>query len=282
MCGEKGVHVSFLSEHGRFLARVEGGVSGNVLLRVAQFKTAADPVKTCGIAKSCVTAKILNARSILQRRLRDHGPDTMCSEAVARLANVVQRLCNAQDIDAVRGLEGEAAVAYFGTFNSLILTQSEAFHMDGRNRRPPRDPLNALLSFIYTILAHDCEGALQSVGLDPQVGFLHALRPGRSSLALDVMEEFRAPLADRLAASLINLNQVSPRGFKTTESGAVLMEDETRKTVLTAWQTKKQESVIHPFLNEKIEIGLLPYVQALLLARFLRGDIDAYPPFILK
>lgn len=282
MCGEKGIHVSFLSEHGKFLARVEGGASGNVLLRLAQFKAATDPVKACDIARNCVTAKILNARNILLRRLRDHGPDPACSEAIAKLANVVQRLCNAPDTETVRGLEGEAAVAYFGTFNSLILAQSETFHMDGRNRRPPKDPLNALLSFIYTLLAHDCEGAAQSVGFDPQIGFLHALRPGRPSLALDIMEEFRAPLADRLAISLINLNQVNPHGFKVTESGAVMMADETRKTILSAWQTKKQEIIVHPFLNERIEIGLIPYVQVLLLARFLRGDIDAYPPFILK
>ena len=164
----------------------------------------------------------------------------------------------------------------------LIVAQREDFSIQSRNRRPPLDPMNALLSFLYTILAHDCEGALESVGLDPQVGFLHALRPGRPSLALDLMEEFRAVLADRLAVSLVNLKQINSKGFKSTESGAVEMSEETRKTVLTAWQKKKQEEILHPFLNEKMEIGLLPYAQALLLARHLRGDLDAYPPFVLK
>lgn len=282
LCGERGVHVSFLTENGRFLARVEGGVSGNVLLRVAQMKASFDVQKTCDIAKSLVAGKILNARTILLRRLRDHGDDKGGAFAISRLANVVRRLGTATDIDVVRGLEGEAANLYFEVFNMLIVAQREDFSIQNRNRRPPLDPMNALLSFLYTILAHDCEGALESVGLDPQVGFLHALRPGRPSLALDLMEEFRAVLADRLAVSLVNLKQINSKGFKSTESGAVEMSEETRKTVLTAWQKKKQEEILHPFLNEKMEIGLLPYAQALLLARHLRGDLDAYPPFVLK
>ena len=282
LCGERGVHVSFLSEHGRFLARVEGPVSGNVLLRVTQMKNASDKDKTRDLAISFVAGKILNARTILLRRLRDHGTDVTCERVVLRLANLVQQLRQADTIDTVRGVEGEAAACYFEAFNSLLVAQREQFSISGRNRRPPLDPMNALLSFLYTLLSHDCTGALESVGLDPQIGFLHALRPGRPSLALDLMEEFRAPLADRMAVSLVNLQQLTPKCFRTTESGAVEMTDDARKNVLMAWQKKKQEKVLHPFLNEKVEIGLLPYTQALLLARHLRGDLDAYPPFILK
>ena len=282
LCGERGVHVSFLSEHGRFLARVEGPVSGNVLLRVAQMKAAQDADKARVIAAGFVAGKILNSRTVLQRRLRDHGDDPACEQAVIELAGLVQRLRDAATTDEVRGVEGGAAAHYFKTFNSLLVAQRESFAIQNRNRRPPLDPMNALLSFLYTILAHDCTGALEGVGLDPQIGFLHALRPGRDSLALDLMEEFRAPLADRLALSLVNLQQLAPKDFRTSESGAVEMRDDARKTVLLAWQKKKQETILHPFLGEKVEIGLLPHVQALLLARHLRGDLDAYPPFLLK
>ena len=282
LCGERGVHVSFLSEHGRFLARIEGPVSGNVLLRVAQMKAAQDAGKSRDIAASFVAGKIINARTILQRRLRDHGDDVDCAQCVIELAALVQKLRKASTTDEVRGVEGEAAAKYFKTFNALLVAQRDAFTIQNRNRRPPLDPMNALLSFLYTLLAHDCTGALESVGLDPQIGFLHGLRPGRDSLALDLMEEFRAPLADRMALSLVNLQQLGPKDFKTSESGAVEMRDDARKTVLLAWQKKKQETIVHPFLGEKVEIGLLPYVQALLLARHLRGDLDAYPPFLLK
>lgn len=282
LCGERGVHVSFLSEHGRFLARVEGPVSGNVLLCVAQMKAAQDVDKARDIAASFVAGKIINARTILQRRLRDHGDDADCAQGVIELAALVQKLRKASTTDEVRGVEGEAAAKYFKTFNALLVAQRDAFTIQNRNRRPPLDPMNALLSFLYTLLAHDCTGALESVGLDPQIGFLHGLRPGRDSLALDLMEEFRAPLADRMALSLVNLQQLGPKDFKTSESGAVEIRDDARKTVLLAWQKKKQEAIVHPFLGEKVEIGLLPYVQALLLARHLRGDLDAYPPFLLK
>ena len=282
LCGERGVHVSFLSEHGRFLARVEGPVSGNVLLRVAQMKAAQDVDKARDIAASFVAGKIINARTILQRRLRDHGDDVDCAQGVIELAALVQKLRKASTTDEVRGVEGEAAAKYFKTFNALLVAQRDAFTIQNRNRRPPLDPMNALLSFLYTLLAHDCTGALESVSLDPQIGFLHGLRPGRDSLALDLMEEFRAPLADRMALSLVNLQQLGPKDFKTSESGAVEMRDDARKTVLLAWQKKKQETIVHPFLGEKVEIGLLPYVQSLLLSRHLRGDLDAYPPFLLK
>jgi len=282
LCGERGVHVSFLSEHGKFLARVTGSVSGNVLLRREQIRRADDATATVALARNFVLGKIANCRTVLQRAQRDHGEDTATARDVGMMDNVMRRVRNADNIDLLRGMEGEAANHYFGAFNSMIVAQKEAFAMKGRSRRPPLDPLNALLSFLYTILAHDCEAALEGVGLDPQIGFLHALRPGRPSLALDLMEEFRAILADRVALSLINMNQVTAKGFETTESGAVMMDKETRKTVLEAWQKKKRDVITHPFLNEKIELGLLPHAQALLLARHLRGDLDAYPPFLLR
>ena len=282
LCSEHGVHVTFLSEHGRFLARVEGPVSGNVLLRVTQTKVLDDLVHARTLATSFVAGKILNTRNILQRRIRDHGIDADCERVIKRLAYYAQSLRTASTLDAVRGIEGEAAACYFEVFNSLLVTRNSDFAIHGRNRRPPLDPMNALLSFLYTLLAHDCSGALESVGLDPQVGYLHALRPGRPSLALDLMEEFRAPLADRTALSLVNLQQLSTKDFRKTESGAVEMTDDGRKSVLLAWQKKKQEMILHPFLEEKMPIGLLPHVQALLLARHLRGDLDAYPPFLLK
>lgn len=282
LCAERGVHVSFLTERGKFLARVTGGVAGNVLLRREQMRKADIQDAACEIAKSFVLGKLANSRTILQRSIRDHGGNEATTHAVTILANVVRRVEKCRNIDELRGLEGEGAVYYFDAFNNMIVSQKEDFQMITRNKRPPLDPLNALLSFLYTLLAHDCVGALEGVGLDPQVGFLHALRPGRSSLALDLMEEFRSTMADRVALSLINLNQIDVKGFKRTESGAVVMDDETRKTVLTTWQKKKQEEIVHPFLNEKIELGLLPHAQALLLARHLRGDMDAYPPFLLK
>ncbi len=282
LCGERGVHVSFLNEYGKFLARVSGPISGNVLLRREQFRVVENPQAACSIAKNMVLGKIANSRAVLQRLQRDHGEDERVSHAVTMLANILRRVQTVENVDTLRGLEGEAATHYFSVFDSLIVSQKKDFFLTTRSRRPPLDPINTLISFLYTILAHDCEGALEGVGLDPQMGFLHALRPGRPSLALDLMEEFRSVLADRVAVSLINLNQINCRGFVTSESGAVTMKDETRKEVLSAWQKKKQETILHPFLNEKVEIGLLPHVQAQLLARHLRGDMDAYPPFLIK
>ncbi len=282
LCGERGVQVSFLTEHGRFLARVTGPVSGNVLLRREQMRRSDSAEGACEVARNVVLGKLANSRVVLQRALRDHGPDAALDDAVAVIAGTLQRAQHVADIDRLRGIEGEAANAYFSAFNSMIRTQRDLFVMRSRNRRPPLDPLNALLSFLYTLLAHDCASALEGVGLDPQIGFLHTLRPGRPSLALDLMEEFRAILADRVALSLINLNQIDGKGFKTTESGAVVMDDDTRKTVLQTWQKKKQEIVQHPFLDEKVEVGLLPHAQALLLARHLRGDLDGYPPYLHK
>ena len=283
LCAERGVCVSFLTESGRFLARVEGPVSGNVLLRLAQMRAYEDKAKKGGIARSFVIGKIVNARNVLQRRMRDHGETPLLREANEKILDVIRRLRDSEpDAARVRGLEGEAGAVYFGAFNELLLTGRDAFAISSRNRRPLMDPTNALLSYLYTLLAHDCRGALEGAGLDPQIGYLHEVRSGRPSLALDLMEEFRAVLADRLAISLINLKQLEIRDFKTTESGAVEMSENTRKTVLLAWQKKKQEQIMHPFLEERVPIGLLPHVQALLLARYLRGDLDAYPPYIQK
>lgn len=283
LCAERGVGVSFMTDTGKFLARVSGPVSGNVLLRLAQMRAYEDKAKKGSIARSFVIGKLMNARNVLLRRMRDHGQTSSLAEAEGKILDVLRRVRDsAPDAERLRGLEGEAGAAYFGAFNDLIVAGKESFTIESRNRRPPRDPMNALLSFLYTLLAHDCRGALEGVGLDPQIGFLHEIRSGRPSLALDLMEEFRAVMADRVAISLVNLRQLGAKDFKTTESGAVTMSDDARKIVLAAWQKKKQEEVVHPFLDEKVQIGLLPHLQALLLARFLRGDADAYPPYIQK
>ena len=283
LCAERGVCVSFMSESGRFLARVTGPVSGNVLLRLAQMRAYEDKEKKGEIARSFVIGKLLNARNIILRRIRDHGVSDVLRDAAEKHVGVVRRVRDSPpDAERLRGLEGEAGAAYFACFNELLVAQKDEFAISGRNRRPPTDPMNALLSYLYTLLAHDCRGALEGVGLDPQIGFLHEVRSGRPGLALDLMEEFRAVLADRVALSLVNLRQVRPRDFKTTESGAVEMKEEARKTILQTWQKKKQETIQHPFLEERVPIGLLPHLQALLLARYLRGDLDAYPPYIQK
>ena len=285
LCGDRGVHVSFLSENGKFLARVEGPVNGNVLLRREQCRRTFEATAALEIARNIVLAKIANVRTVLLRGLRDH-PETDAngelSAASHRLGRILESLPTVADLDTLRGIEGDAAKTYFSVFDRLVTVEKEEFFMKERSRRPPLDKLNALLSFLYTLLAHDAEGACEGVGLDPQQGFLHALRPGRPSLALDLMEEFRPVIADRLALSLINLRQINSRGFKTTETGAVIMDDDTRKTLLVAYQKRKQESIRHPFLQEDVPIGLLLHAQALLLARFLRHDLDAYPPFFWR
>ena len=284
-CAENGVGISFLTENGRFLARVQGPVSGNVLLRREQYRRADDPETSADVARAVLTGKIANSRTVLQRALRDHSDKMAADEvgfAVKRLSNHLDLLNQGQPLDALRGCEGDAAHIYFGVFDHLIVSQKEDFTFQERNRRPPLDNVNALLSFIYTLLVHDIRSALEVVGLDPAVGFLHRDRPGRPSLALDLMEEFRPFLADRLALSLINLRQIQAKGFQKSESGAVLMTEETRKTLLVAYQERKQEEILHPFLDEKVTIGLLFHTQALLMARYLRGDLDGYPPFIWK
>ncbi|MHB1348674.1 MAG: type I-C CRISPR-associated endonuclease Cas1c [Desulfobulbaceae bacterium] len=284
-CAERDVTVSFLTEHGRYLARVQGPVSGNVLLRRQQYRYADDPAFSAVMARSFVIGKALNCRTIILRALRDHGgkvDEPALRAAADRLSSILMHLQQDLDLDTVRGFEGEAAKTYFEVFDQLITGQKEHFFFHERSRRPPLDRMNCLLSFLYTLVLHDARSALESVGLDPAVGFLHRDRPGRPSLALDLMEEFRPLLADRLALSLVNLGQVKAKGFKISESGGVLMDDDTRKTVLVAYQKRKQDEIMHPFLSEQIKVGLLPYAQALLLARYLRGDLDGYPPFLWK
>ncbi len=285
LCAERGVRISFLSEHGRFWARVEGPVSGNVLLRREQYRRSDDPCQSAVIARAVVTAKVANQRIVLLRALRDH-PEIAANGEVKAAADSLGRalimLQEEQSLDNVRGMEGDAARRYFGVFDHLIVSRKEEFFFQERSRRPPLDNMNALMSFLYTLLVHDVRSALETVGLDPAVGFLHRDRPGRPSLALDLMEELRPVLADRLALSLVNRQQIKGKGFKTTETGAVVMDDETRKAVLIAYQKRKQEELQHPFINEKVALGLLPYVQALLLSRYLRGDLDGYPPYFWK
>ncbi len=284
-CAENNVAVSFLTEYGNFLASVHGKVSGNVLLRRDQYRLADDPLYCARISRSILTGKIANSRTVLQRALRDH-PEKLDSSIVAgasgRLTYSLDELQKTGSADILRGIEGEAANTYFNVFDNLIIAQKEHFKFEDRNRRPPLDRVNCLLSFLYTLLMHDVRAALESVGLDSCVGFLHRDRPGRPGLALDMMEEFRPFIADRLVLSLINREQVRGKGFSTFESGAVLMDDETRKAVLVAYQKRKQEEIMHPYLKESVQIGLLFYIQALLLARHLRGDIDGYPVFIWK
>jgi CRISPR-associated protein Cas1 len=285
-CAEEGVGVSFLTEHGQFLARVCGRVSGNVLLRREQYHRAESADLAGPIAGAIVAAKIANGRTVLRRALRDHaglaGEEPVLA-AVARLDRLLDDVRRpGVPLEALRGLEGDAAAAYFGVFDHLIVAQKDDFRFRGRSRRPPMDPVNALLSFLYTLLVHDATGALESVGLDPQVGFLHAVRPGRPSLALDLIEDLRPVVADRLALSLINLRQVEGKGFRQTETGGVEMSDETRKALLVAYQKRKQEEITHPFLGETVPVGMLLHAQALLLARYLRGDLDAHPPFIWR
>ena len=285
LCGERQVLISFHSEHGKFLGRVCGPVSGNVLLRREQYRRADDIAGSAVIAKAIVTAKAANCRTVLQRAARDHAgntDDNALAAAAAELNRIAGTVAQEKSLDALRGREGDAARAYFSVFDHLIVAQKQDFAFHERSRRPPLDSINALLSFLYAMLAHDCTSALESVGLDPAVGFLHRDRPGRPSLALDLMEEFRPVMADRVALSLVNMQQVRGSGFTKSETGAVVMDDKTRKEVLVAWQKRKAEEVQHPFLGETVAVGLLPYAQALLLARHLRGDLDGYPPYIWR
>jgi len=282
LCCERGVPITFLTENGRFLARVTGPVTGNVLLRRQQYRIADDDHRRTAIARLFLIGKTVNCRVVLQRFVRDHGPDEAVASAAQRIASLSQGLYCVTDLDALRGLEGEIAREYYAVFDRLVTVPGDDFTMRGRNRRPPLDRINALLSFLYTLLASECANALESVGLDPQVGFLHTDRAGRAGLALDLMEELRPHLADRLALTLVNTRRVEKDGFEAVESGAVVMSGETRKVVLTAWQTRKRDVIRHAFLGEQIECGLIPYAQALLLARHVRGDIDGYPPFSFR
>ncbi|MDF7800461.1 type I-C CRISPR-associated endonuclease Cas1c [Pontiellaceae bacterium B1224] len=281
-CADSNVAVSFLSQYGKFFARIQGPVSGNVLLRREQYRVADQPGAAATIARNMLIGKLANARAVLRRAQRDHGENATLKTAGSRLTQYLQRLERPMPIDELRGNEGEAAASYFAAFPELITAKNEAFKFSGRNRRPPTDPVNALLSFTYTLLVHDCRSALEGAGLDPCVGYLHTDRPGRPSLALDLMEEFRAVMADRLVLSLINRKQIQSKDFNDSAGGAVSMSDAARKTLLTAWQKRKQEEITHPYLGEKCKVGLLAHLQAQLLARHLRGDLEAYPPFIWK
>jgi CRISPR-associated protein Cas1 len=284
-CAERDVAIAFLSEHGRFLARVVGETSGNVLLRREQYRRADQAGATLEIARSIIAGQIVNTRTVLLRGARDRADSPAAAgltATAARMSAFLTALESAPTLDEARGFEGAAAREYFAAFDGLIAQQKEAFAFKQRSRRPPRDPINALLSFVYTLLMHDVTAALESHGLDPSVGYLHRDRPGRVGLALDVMEEFRPWLADRLVLTLVNLRQVTADDFVIGETGGVTMTDAGRKTVLVAWQKRKQDELTHPFLDEKTTVGLLPSLQALLLARHLRGDLDAYPPFVWK
>ena len=284
-CAARGVNLAFLSPRGRFLARVSGEISGNVLLRRTQYRVADDGAQSCRLARSFVFGKVYNGRWCLERARRDHAlrvDGERLAHASALLADALPAILREEEPGALLGLEGQAAASYFGAFDGLILNQRETFAFSGRSRRPPLDPINALLSFTYTLLANACAGALESVGLDACVGFLHRDRPGRQSLALDLMEELRPPLADRFVVTLVNNRVLRPGHFLQRENGAVWLTDEGRKLFLSAWQKRLGETLTHPYLKEKLAWGLVPYVQALLLARYLRGDLDAYPPFLWK
>lgn len=279
-CGEQGIGLSFYTEYGRFLARVQGKQTGNVLLRRTQYRIADDPIQANEIAKVMVAAKIANARQILMREIRNHGENEAIKAIIHRLSDSLKRCQKSDDVPQTMGIEGEAGASYFSVFNTLL--RDDTFHFEGRIRRPPTDPVNALLSFTYSLITQECISALMGVGLDPYVGFLHQDRPGRASLALDLLEEFRAPWADRFVLTLFNRKQLQKSDFNIEASGAVKLTEDARKKILIAYQERKQEEILHPYLEEKISYGLLPHCQALLLARHLRGDLKFYPPYTIR
>ena len=284
-CAERNISLCYLTSQGKFLARVTGKVKGNVLLREQQYAICKDVEKGLEVAKNCITGKVYNARWVLERAIRDHEMqiDSQSVKNVSqKLKEFLTLIQSAQSKEQLRGYEGEAASMYFGVFNELILQQKKDFTFSGRNKRPPLDNVNAMLSFVYTLLTNQITAALETVGLDPYVGFLHTERPGRTSLALDLIEEFRSVYADRFVLSLINKKVVNAKNFTKKENGSVLMDDDTRKRLLIEWQNKKKEVITHPFLKEKVEWGMVPHVQAMLLARYLRGDLDGYPVFLWK
>ncbi len=282
LCAEYNVSLCFLSPHGKFIGRFQGPIKGNVLLRTKQWDFTKNEKFALEISKLFIAGKIQNYRNILARFLRDNGNNEKVKEVVGQLKYCKQKALASADLDYLRGVEGDAANRYFEVFSQLILQQKDDFIFTGRNRRPPKDAVNALLSFVYTLIASDMASALETVGLDPYIGFLHTLRPGRVSLALDMMEELRAYLGDRLVLSLINRKQLTIRDFVRQGEDSVVMTDNGRKIILTAWQSRKKETIIHPYLGEKIPIGLLPYAQAMLFARFIRGDLDNYPVFLIS
>lgn len=284
-CAKRGVSLCFFTPRGRFLARSCGEARGNVLLRKTQYAVSADEAASCLIARCMISGKLYNARWVLERATRDHAlrvDSDALKAASASLAESARQAALCESSEILRGIEGSGAQRYFDVFDQLILQDKDTFRFRSRSRRPPLDPINALLSFSYALLTNDCASALEAVGLDPYVGFLHGDRPGRVSLALDLMEELRPCFADRFAVTCINTRVVRPEHFSESESGAVLLTDGGRRAVLSAWQEKKREQITHPFLDEKLPWGLVPFVQALLLARELRGDLDGYPPFLWK
>lgn len=284
-CAQRGVNLAFCTPRGRFLARAVGPSHGSVLLRRTQYRFADDPAQSGQVARNFLFGKVYNARWSIERTRRDHGlrlDSASLTASASHLKELLPQIAAAASLEHLRGLEGAGATLYFGQFDQLILGEKPLFSYQSRSRRPPRDPVNALLSFVYSLLSHDCASALESVGLDSYVGFLHRDRPGRASLALDLMEELRPCMADRFVLTLINNRMVGRQDFDFLENGAVFLSDSGRRSVLKRWQERKKEPLTHPYLQEKLSWGLVPYLQALLLARCLRGDLDAYPPFLWK
>lgn len=284
-CGEMGIDISFMSANGRFLSRTSGTVTGNVLLRRQQYRIADNAEQSLNIAKKFIAGKIYNSKWVLERTIRDHSMRINVEKFKSKseyLSNAVKNCFDCTSADELRGIEGEAAQVYFSVFDDMILQQKETFYFNNRSRRPPLDNVNALLSFAYTLATSMCASALEAVGLDPFVGFMHTERPGRRSLALDLVEEFRSLMCDRFVLMLINKKMVSDKDFEKRENGAVIMNDNARQTFIKAWQNRKDQIITHPFLEEKVEWGMLPYVQALLLSRYIRGDLDDYPVFLWK
>lgn len=282
LCSDSGISLTFLSPHGRFISRVQGATKGNVLLRKKQYMLSDNELWSLNVARLMIAGKIQNYRNVLRRYIRDYGDNKSVNQAVHVLEYAKRDALAAQDKTTLIGYEGMASSAYFEVLSVLILNQKFDFPFHGRNRRPPKDAVNAMLSFAYTLIANDVSAALETIGLDPYVGFLHTLRPGRTSLALDMMEELRAYMGDRFVLSLINKRQITIKEFLFQGDNGVVMTDKGRKIFISAWQNKKREVIIHPYLNEKVEIGLLPYVQAMLMARYIRQDIDNYPVFLIK
>jgi len=282
LCGDNWVSLTFLSPNGRFIGRFQGPVTGNILLRRKQHQLWEDPENRLKISRTIIAAKIQNSRNILRRFMRDHGVCDAIKETTAFLDLTKHKALTAETAEILRGYEGDSASRYFNVFDRLILSKNPVFRFSGRNRRPPKDATNAMLSFAYSLLANDVTAALETIGLDAYLGVFHTLRPGRPSLALDLMEEFRAYIADRFVLSLINLGQMTEKDFNYSGEESIQMTDKGRKTFLGAWQMRKKEIITHPFTEEKIPLGLLPYVQAQLMARHYRGDLDAYPVFLLK
>lgn len=284
-CADRNISISFLTERGRFLAKVVGPISGNVLLRREQYRRADDEGSSSDLARAFVGAKIANCRMVVKRALRDHAKGERIDrlkKAASNMGRCARSAMEAKTLDSIRGVEGDAARSYFEVFDCFITRDEQVFTFEKRSRRPPLNPVNALLSFLYTLLLHDVGSALEAVGLDPQVGYLHRDRPGRPGLALDMMEELRPLVADRVVLSLINRRQVNSGGFETHPTGGVYMDDKTRKRVLVGYQERKAEEIVHPFLNERTTIGMLAHLQASLLSRYLRKDIDGYPPYFWR